>query len=447
MNNYVRERVEDICDLHAESCVIATLIHHPEFSFYSESLSPNHFYNSENSLIYHAICVLAQKEITVIDPYNIMEVLSEDAVKRVSDGINAESLLELIEHSGSIARDSIEEYKMCVDRVLNLAFRRDTLKQLKECENLCYTGTDSEIEQKIYEKIDNLMTEYSSVEMIPQYKDVVDDCWEQIISRQGNGYAGIPFKFPTLNEYATIEQGELFIFAAEAKQGKSMMLLNCAVDLLKQDKAVLYLDSELNTRMFTARLLSHISGVEFKRLTAGCYSEDEARRIESAKNWIKSKKFTHLYIPLFDPQSIYTAAKKVYHTQGLDVLIVDYFKGSSEGDAYASYAELGRFVDLVKNRLAGEMGICAIGAAQATSTGKVADSAKIGRNASTIAVILDKTPEEIAADGEECGNKKLRVILNRNGMQHTQSEYIDLKFDGNHILYEEAKQHIPQMPY
>lgn len=101
----------------------------------------------------------------------------------------------------------------------------------------------------------------------------------------------------------------------------------------------------------------------------------------------------------------------------------------------------------VKNQLAGDLGIAAIGAAQATSAGRVADSAKIGRNASTICLIQDKTPEEIETDGPECGNKKLTVVLNRNGMQHASGEYIDLKFDGNHVLYEEAKQHIPQLPY
>lgn len=152
-------------------------------------------------------------------------------------------------------------------------------------------------------------------------------------------------------------------------------------------------------------------------------------------------------MPMFDQQSVYTAVKKVMHTQGLDVLIVDYFKGSSDGDAWDSYAELGRFTDLVKNKICGEMGICGIGAAQATATGKVADSAKIGRNASTVALIQDKTPEEIEADGAECGNKKLKILLNRNGMQHASGEYIDLRFDGNHILYEEAKQHIPSTPF
>lgn len=46
-----------------------------------------------------------------------------------------------------------------------------------------------------------------------------------------------------------------------------MMLLNCAIDLLKQDLAVLYLDSELNTRLFTARVLGYTyytdEGLEF----------------------------------------------------------------------------------------------------------------------------------------------------------------------------------------
>lgn len=102
---------------------------------------------------------------------------------------------------------------------------------------------------------------------------------------------------------------------------------------------------------------------------------------------------------------------------------------------------------MVKNKICGDLGIAGIGAAQASSSGKVADSAKIGRNASTIIMIHDKSEDEIEADGPECGNKKLRVVLNRNGMQHASGEYIDMAFDGNHILYEEAKQHIPTTPY
>ena len=441
-------RAEDINSLESESGIIASLIHNHEFSFYSEFLLPNHFTNKENRCVYTAICDLARKGITTIDPYNIIEDLnSSEATRKFADELSIEKLQELVEMSDVLARNSVEEYKMLVNNVMDAAFRRDMFQTMKECQALCFDRSAENIEQKIYNVIDGVMTEFSTANDIPPYKDVIDDCWEEIKSRQSNGFAGIPFKFPTLNEYATIEPGELFIFAAEAKQGKSMMLLNCAIDLLKRDLAVLYLDSELNTRLFTARVLAHLSGVEYKRLTSGNYSEEEAARIDKAREWMKTRKFTHLYLPMFDMQTIYTAVKKIKHTQGLDVLIVDYFKSSSDGDAFDSYQELGRFTDTIKNKICGDMGICGIGAAQATINGKVADSAKIGRNASTIAIIQDKTPEEVEADGAECGNKKLRVILNRNGMQMAPGEYISLNFDGNKVLYEEAKQHIPQMPF
>ena len=441
-------RADDINSIESEAGVIASLIHNPEFYFYSEYLLPNHFTNKENRCVYTAISDLVKKGIMTIDPYNIIEDLnSSEATRKFADELSVDKLQELVEMSDVLARGSIEEYKMLVSNVMDAAFRRDMFQTLGEAQALCFDRSAKNIEQKIYDTIDGVMTEFSTTNDIPPYKDVIDDCWEEIKSRQNNGFAGIPFKFPTLNEYATIEPGELFIFAAEAKQGKSMMLLNCAMDLLKRGLSVLYLDSELNTRLFTARVLAHLSGVEYKRLTSGNYNDEEAQRIDAAREWMKTRNFTHIYIPMFDQQSIYTAVKKVKHTQGLDVLIVDYFKSSGDGDAFDSYQELGKFVDLVKNAICGDMGICGIGAAQATTAGRVADSAKIGRNASTIALLQDKTPEEVEADGVECGNKKLRVVLNRNGMQMAPGEYIDLYFDGNKVLYEEAKQHIPQSPY
>lgn len=332
--------------MESEAGIIATLIHHPDFSFYSEQLLPNHFTNKENRLIYQALCSLAQSGVQTIDPYIIVQELqSKESTRRFSEDLSVDQLYTLIENSDVLCRDSVEAYMVLVNNVLDAAFRRDTYQQLKECQRLCLQPAEADIEQKIYKMLDDVMMEFSATNDVPQYKDVVDRYWEEIKSRQSAGYSGIPFKFPALNDYATIERGELFIFGAEQKQGKSMMLLNCAVDLLRQGYAVLYLDSELNTRLFTARLLAHISGVEYKRLTAGTYSKEEAKRIDGAREWIKSRRFTHTYIPTFDIQSIYTTVNKVRHTQGLDVLIVDYFKGSSEGDAFNSYQELGRFVD------------------------------------------------------------------------------------------------------
>lgn len=307
---------------------------------------PNHFSNKENKYIYTAICNLAQRGIGRVDSYSILESLrSQEATVQYANELSIDQLNDFIDNSENLARHTIEDYKLCVDNVVNAAFRRDAFQSLKRCEAMCFNESVKDIEQEIYKTLDDVMMDFSSATEVPAYKDVIDDCWNEIKGRQSSGYAGIPFKFPALNDYATIERGELFIFGAEQKQGKSMMLLNCAVDLLKQNYAVLYLDSELNTRLFTARILAHLSGVEYKRLTAGAYSKEEEKKILDAKEWMKSRKFTHIYIPTFDQHSIYTAVKKVNHTQGLDVLIVDYFKGKGEGDAFDSYQELGRFVD------------------------------------------------------------------------------------------------------
>lgn len=448
-DDYHMIKTQDISSIESEAGVIASLIHKPDLIFYSDNLKPNHFTDKTNQYIYAAILDLTSKGIKKIDSLNIIEDWkSNEGMKRYIDEVSLDALQELIDKSHIIARSSEEEYKLLAGNVVDAAFRREMIDRLKDCSQLCATSSSSEnIQQEIYSKIDDIMVEYSTAEEIPQFKDVVDECWVEIQNRQGDGYAGIPFKFKTLNEYATIERGELFLFAGGAKEGKSMMLLNCAVDLLKRGLSVLYIDSELNTRLFTARLLAHLSGIEFKKLTSGNYSEEEGKKIQKAIAWLKKKNFTHIYLPMFDQQTIYTTVRKVSHTQGLDVLIVDYFKGSSDGDAFNSYQELGRFVDMVKNKICGDMQIYGIGAAQATTSGKVADSAKIGRNASTIALIQSKTPEEIEADGPECGNKKLRVVLNRNGMQHAPGEYISLHFDGNHILYEEAQQQTPQVPF
>lgn len=443
----------DIKNVEAEAGVIASVVLEPELIFFSEQLRPNHFTNPQNAYVYFAVQELAKKGVEKIDAYNIINILNlykgtehvgEDATRIIS----IPSLQDLLNNARFIARSNREDYMVIVGAVLDAAFRRHTIDKLEACKRICSSGNSTDIEHQIYQTLDNVMMEFSTANDIPAYKDVVDGYFDAIERKHRPDAAGIiPFKFQNLNRYVQIERGELIIFGAEQKAGKSMMLLNCAVDLLKRGQRVLYIDSELNSELFTCRLLSHLTGLSFRTIRFGLYNQEERERVIQAKEWMKTKVFTHIYMPSFDEQSIYTAVKKVFHTSGIDVLVVDYFKGSDEKDAFASYQSLGGLTDAVKNKICGEMNIAGIGAAQATSTGRLADSAKIARNASTIIMIESKTPEEVEADGVDCGNKKLIVRFNRNGEQMADGEYIDMVFDGNVISYEEAKQHRPVAPY
>lgn len=447
-----QRRASDIRDPSAEAGVVATAILKPDFTFYSDHLEPNHFTDKQNAYIYYAICELAKRGVSQIDAYAINNMLNmRKATMPDANTITIDALNEFIDLAPEIARSTLDDYMALVDNVLELAFRRNTFKKLQECESLCFNSDVENIEQKIYGVLDEAMTGFSVRSEIPQMKDVADSLWEKIEAKQNEtGYSGIPTKFPTLNMYCTVEAGELITVCAPQKVGKSIMLLNLAMDMLRQDKSVLYIDSELNETLFFTRLISHLTGIEFMRVKTGRYTEEEHALILEAKEWLKSKRFTHHYLPVFDEKSLYTITKKVSHTQGgLDVLFVDYIKSSgAEGDAFATYAAMGRITDLIKNTLCGAMKIAGVAAAQTTDSGRIADSAKIARNSSTILILQRKTDEELQRDGEGCGTHKLTVRFNRNGPQMSEGEYIDLDFDGDRIRYEEApRQHEVQNPY
>ena len=100
----------DIRDLESEAGVIASVIIHPEFVFYSEQLAPNHFTNKQNAYLYYAIRKLAQKNIGAIDAYNITNILNANPTTReIADSIlPAQAIQEFIENASVIARNSFE---------------------------------------------------------------------------------------------------------------------------------------------------------------------------------------------------------------------------------------------------------------------------------------------------------------------------------------------------
>ena len=440
--------INEVRDVQSESSLVATLITNPSYSFFSEQLKPEHFTDQLNSYFYYALVELATRGVNNVDLVNVMSVWNAtESWKNRTSSITTEQVNEYINLSKLVARTTKEEYELLSNVVMDKALRRNLYRKLQEGQNLCFADNVDKIDQNIYKLLDDAVLEFAATNYIPPIKEVADSLWAEIKSRPLDGHSGIPFVIPELNEYATIDAGELVLFAGQEKSGKSMMLLQTAVDMIRQHKRTLYIDSEINSRLFMARLLAHLTKTEFMVIKSGRYGQDVITKIEQAIEWLKTREFTHVYIPQFDAQSLYTTVKRVSHTQGLDVVITDYFKSPSTGDAYENYNKLGELTDMMKNQICGAMNIAGVGAVQLTHQGKIADSSKIGRNVSTVVFMQAKTQEEIQRDGEECGNTKFRVGINRNGRQMSDNEYIDVKFNGNLIRYDQAKQHIVTEPY
>lgn len=442
--------ISDIKNIESEAGIIATIINKPDFVFHSEELKPNHFSDPQNAYIYYAICELAKRGISKIDGYNITNILnSKEATKKQTDIITIPALNELIELSSLISRESVEEYKLIVRNVLDKAFRRETYKKLTECESLCFNDNVDNIQSIIYKEVEGLICKYQSLDEIVPMREKIDNIWLHIKKGQ-NEDNFIDFKFPLLNKYCRLSRTDAIIFAAREKRGKSLMLLNCLVDLLKKEKGCLYIDTELDTPLFTMRLISHLAQIEFTNIRDGLYSDSDEKKINDAIEWIKTKNFTHVYMPIIDDDKLISVVKQYKYKYGVSVLLLDYLKGNGDFsmDAYKNSAALGKTTDVLKNYIAGELKLFVISAVQATATGAIADSAKIIRNCSSLIYIERKEQKQIDADGGlEYGNMFMQVKANRNGMIMDDNEYISLHLDGNRCTFKESKQPIKREPY
>lgn len=424
---------------------------HPDFFFHSENLTAHHFYDEENGFLYYAIGELAKRGVDKIDGFGILNMLnSKAATKHWAEKLTVQHLNELVDEAPLVARQTVREYKVAVDNVLDAAFRREADAKLDECKRMCISDMEGDsIKSRIYKEIESLVTQYEKMDDVVPIGEKLDELWLGVTEGQKSD-SFLDFKFPSINRYVKISRTDAIVIAAREKRGKSLFLLNCAVDLLRKGKRVLVIDTELDTPLYFMRLLAHLSGVEFAQIRDGNLNQEELQLVIEAKEWLRDKPFTHIYRPAVDDDQLISITKKHMYQYGLDVLILDYLKGNTSYflDAYQNSAALGKTMDTLKNYIAGELKLYVLTAVQATSTGTIADSQKIIRNCSALLYLERKSPEQIEADGGlDYGNMRITVRANRNGEIQSEEDYISLTLDGNRCLFYESKQPERRVPY
>ena len=446
-------RLKDLSDIQSEAGIIGTLIYHPEFITHTDYLKPSHFYGTENGCIYWSIQELYKHGITNIDAYNISNKLqSHKAVQRTIDKYNLPSVQEFVDLYKEYARSSLEEYKMLADNIITLAFKRDLVKTLNRVNDSCFNKELSldKLSNSVYSELDKLTQQYVVGREIRTVGEDIDSIWDEIVSRRTvDGIYGIPSKYPSFSNFFTYEPGELVVIQSKYKQGKSVLMMNEVVHKLKNGVPTIVFDSEMGTRLYVERLLSHLSGIDVKRIKNGKYSEEEGSVIDQWKEWLRVQPFIHIYCPTMPMEQIYSICKMEQNRIGVGFVVYDYLK-SNETSSSDNYNLLGAKCDYLKNNIAGELNIPVLAACQLNRNGEVADSMKINRYLSVGIKWEHKTQEMIAKDGIQCGNAFAKIYVNRLGRQmqeDDEEDYIDFVFSGDTMTIVEAEQHYRQDDY
>lgn len=436
--------ISAISDIQAEAGVIATLMYHPEFILHTDYLKPAYFYNVENGCIYWAIEELYKNGVETIDALNITNMLnSNKSVKRKIEEYNLTDMQEFINMSQYACRHTIAEYKLLVNNVVTMSFKRELNKVAMEIQSHCFnTEMDlGKLNTVVNEKISQITEKYMTSHDIDLFGKKVMSLWEEVCSRRTeSGIYGIPSKFQQFNEFFTYEPGELVLLKARMKRGKSAFFMNEAIHKIKNGVPTLFYDTEMQDRLFYERMLANLTGIDVKRIKTGRYTYEEEQKLAKTNEWLIKQPFVHIYAPVTTEEEIYATHKILKYKMGLEFSIFDYIK-SDILSASENYNALGARCNFLKNNIAGDLDIAVLAGAQLNRQNQVADSDKLERYVSVSLHWRDKTPEEVRQDGIECGNFAATIDLNRLGEQMSEEQYIDFAFDGNKMRIEEAVQH------
>lgn len=440
-----------ISDTQAEATVIATLVYHPEFILHSDYLKPGYFYNVENGCIYWAIQELYKAGVDTIDALNISNMLnSNGAVKHRIEASNINNLQEFINMAQYAARHTLEEYKLLVNNVVECSFKRELAKTASEIQASCFKPDVglSQLNQLVNTKMTGLTEKYITGEEIRTLGDQIDTIWGKIMDQDLS--LRLPSKFKSFNDFFYYEPGELVLLTARYKTGKSVFSTNEAIHMLKAGVPTLYIDTELSTETFVKRMISSVTGIPFKVIQNKMFDEEQKALIDRCIEWIKTLPFVHMYLPDSNMDQIYSICKALKYKMNLTFVVYDYIK-SYNSEAYTNSAILGQMADFLKNKIAGELHLAVLSAAQLNRNDQIANSDNIAKAISTGIYWRFKTPEEIQRDGGlEAGNVLAYVNINRNGPQADEEEAIFFSFDGDRQRITEAKKQradIPQTPF
>lgn len=280
---------------------------------------------------------------------------------------------------------------------------------------------------------------------------------------------GIPSPYPIFNEYfGGYRNGNVYVYASRAKQGKSTLLSDIGYHLSKTTHnkkviKVLYLDTEMETKDVILRQAAAITGVPFWWLDTGQFvkRDDYKELVAKAMRHLKGDKpnFIHYYVANLEIDRIVSLIRRWYYSQcAIDpniqpVIVYDYLKltGEKMSNNQQEYQVMGEKVNKLKE-VATQIQAPLLTAIQINRMGVTTNREEIVDDESVIAIsdrinwfcsylgiFRRKSRLELENDGMDNGTHKLITLSARFQGKASQGHSDVIKVNGeyrqNYINY------------
>jgi replicative DNA helicase len=362
----------------------------------------------------------------------------------IEEEIGGQTYLSMIEKTNA----GVENLKFFVEKVKQASVRRESfLKAVTVIEDAVSSeeeDAETFVARQEEKFLDIVMKMDNNTNEVIRIGDKIDMVLEKRETTPRE-IIGIPTGFP---EYDRATGGlvpsRLKVVASPPKTGKSAHALNIGINVaVGQGIPVLYIDTEMPTEEQIDRMTSIIatdSGtvVPERLVISGMYSRNPRMKQavdDYAKPLIQGAPFYHVYMPDFSPEKIHNLARKFQRQHGITwngfenqfVLIFDYIKmdESSFKGNQQEYIILGQITNMLKNKIAGAMGIPVLAYAQINprtgygaedlNSSHISGSNRIVMFVNELSILRRKTDNELAEHGRENGNRTWKLGETRNG--------------------------------
>jgi replicative DNA helicase len=453
--------MSELSDVGAERAVLAGLLQYgiDGYILVSDLITSETFDNSNNQIIYKCIARIIDNEQSV----DIASVLSAAEHLGFSETVNTPQELKYIK--------SLFDFPINQDNILSFAaqikkfefarkIKKLTAKISKDIDDVKGSESINEILQILENPVTDFLREDDGGDLPKKIGEGIDD-YVTFLSENKCDIIGIPTGFRSYDEAigGGLRRKCVDLVSARPKVGKSVFADNVALNVSSGGTPVLVLDTEMSKEDHLNRLLANISGVPINEIATGKFVDDPDKNEQVIDAVKQLSKIPYSYVSVagkpFDQilnlvkRWVVQEIKNDEYGKTNDCLIIyDYLKlmsSSSITNNIQEYQALGFQITSLHN-LCVKLDIPCLSFVQLNrdgitkeSTDAVSGSDRLIWLCTSFSIFKIKSPEELAEDGPNAGNRKLVPIVSRHGAGMDDGDYINMVMDGSHAKLTELR--------
>ena len=450
-----------LTDIGAERAVLAGLFSYGLESYVEvcDLIDYKSFGHQNNQIIYKCIEKVLQNEAEV----DLPSILSASEQLNLSETVGTKQELEYIH--------SLMEFPVKKDNVIYFAaqvkkfeFARKikslTSKVSKDIEEINGDESIDEIIGIVENPIMEFLREDDTAQKPEKLGEGIEEYLDFLIENKCD-QIGVPTGF---DRYDAAIGGGLRrkcvdLVSARPKVGKSVFADNVALNVANKGIPVLMLDTEMSKEDHLNRIIANLSGVPINEVATGSFTNNDEKsiKVKQAIESIKDIPYTYISVAGAPFEQILNSIKRwIMQEVGQDesgrtnecVVVYDYLKlmaSSSISNNIQEYQALGFQITSLHN-LAVKYDFPCLSFVQLNrdgitkeSTDAVSGSDRLIWLCTSFSIFKTKSPEELAEDGPNAGNRKLVPIVSRHGPGMSDGNYINMRMMGEHSCLNELR--------